>query len=116
MEKNNTITTLTQELKKLSLEKKAPFWKRIATELEKPSRNKRVVNLWKIEKVCKDDETIIVPGKVLGDGNLNKKVTVVALNYSKDAKKKLTDSKVSFMTNQDLMKKNPEAKGVRIIG
>jgi len=115
MEKNNTITMLAKELKKLSIEKKAPFWKRIALELEKPSRNKRVVNLWKLQKVCKADETIIVPGKVLGDGLINKKLTVVALSFSKDAKQKLSAAGVNALSIQDLMKKNPEAKGVRII-
>ena len=43
MKSNPNTRKLVEEKKKLSLEKKAPFWKRIAKELEKPSRNKREV-------------------------------------------------------------------------
>ena len=108
-------TQLVQELKKTAIEKKAPIWKRIAIELEKPSRNKRVVNLYKLEKNCKDGETIIVPGKVLGTGMLTKKLNVVAFQYSNEALEKI--NKVgNAVTIQDYLKKNSQGKGVRIIG
>lgn len=106
---------LVQELKKTAIEKKAPIWKRIAVELEKPARNKRVVNLYKLEKYCNDGETIIVPGKVLGTGVLTKKLNVVAFQYSNDALEKI--NKVgTAVTIKDYLKKNTASKGVRIIG
>ncbi len=108
-------TQLVKELKRTAIEKKAPIWKRIASELEKPARNKRVVNLYKLEKYCNDGETIIVPGKVLGTGVLTKKLNVVAFQYSNEALEKI--NKVgSTMTIQDYLKKNAQGKGVRIIG
>ncbi len=48
-----------------------------------------VVNVGKIEKYAKEGETVIVPGKVLGDGELRKKVTVVAKGFSKKAREKI---------------------------
>ena len=83
--KNPNIQELISELKKLSIEQKINFWKRVALDLEKPTRQRRIVNVWKIDKYAKDNETIIVPGKVLGTGELSKKVNVVAFNFSEEA-------------------------------
>lgn len=84
-------------------------------DLEKPSRNRRAVNLFKIEKYAKENETIIVPGKVLGTGELTKKVTVVAFNFSDSAFKKIKE-KGSVVSIEELLKSNPKGKKVRIIG
>lgn len=106
---------LVKELKQAAIERKTPLWKRVATDLEKPARNKRVVNLYKLEKFCKDGETVVVPGKVLGTGVLTKKVTVIAHNYSADALEKI--NKVGkAVTIKDYLKTKTLAKGVRILG
>lgn len=108
-------TQLVQELKKTAIEKKAPLWKRIAVELEKPARNKRVVNLYKLEKFCKDGETVIVPGKVLGTGVLSKKITIIAFQYSDEALEKINKVGKALLI-KDYVKQGTLAKGVRIIG
>ncbi len=112
---NQQLSTLIQELKKLAIEKNVNLWKRIATELEKPTRQRRIVNVYKINKYSKENETIIVPGKVLGMGGLDHKVEVAALSFSEEANNKISKSGKT-MTINELMKKNPEAKGVRIVG
>ena len=114
--KNQQLKTLITELKKTSIEEKVPLWKRIATELERPTNARRVVNLSRIDQHCKKDETVIVPGKVLSMGKLNKKITIAAYNYSKNALKKIEDSGSKAMTINDLLKKNPKGSKVRIIG
>ena len=112
---NKHLLELIKNLKMLSIEKKVNIWKAIATELEKPTRIRREVNLDRISRVCKDNETIIVPGKVLGSGNLNKKLTIAAYAFSKQAIAKINESgKAIFI--QDLMQKNPTGSKVRIIG
>jgi large subunit ribosomal protein L18e len=113
--KNPELASLIQELKRLSIEKKVKLWKRIATDLEKPTRNRRIVNIYKINKHAKPDETVIVPGKVLGVGELHKKISIAAYNYSEEALKKIK-AKGEALTIQELMQKNPSAKKVRIIG
>lgn len=57
-----------------------------------PSRKSRIVNLYKIEKYSKEGDIIVVPGKVLGIGSLSHKVTVVALDFSKSALKKINNA------------------------
>ena len=61
---------------------------RIMHDLQKPTR-RRIVNVYKIEKYARDGETIVVPGKVLSLGDLTKKVEVVALDFSDEARKKI---------------------------
>ena len=114
-EKNQQIMELVGSLKKLSIENDVKLWKRIALDLEKPSRDRREVNIYKLDKYCKDNETVIVPGKVLGMGDLNKKLNVAAYNFSSQAYEKIKQ-KGKALSIPELMKENPKAKGVRIIG
>jgi len=114
-QKNIEQDNLIVELKKLAINEDVKFWKRIAIELEKPTRNRRVVNISKLNKVTKDGETIIIPGKVLGSGDLNHKLTVCAHLFSGNAKSKISQ-KGKVLSVSELMKQNPKAKGVRIIG
>lgn len=113
--KNDELAKLISDLKKLSIEKKVKIWKRIAEDLEKPSRNRRVVNIYKLDKNTKDKEVVIVPGKVLGTGELSHVVDVAAFSFSDDASKKISE-KGNVMSIRDIMKKNPAGKNVRIIG
>ena len=113
--KNLQVQELVKQLKKLSIEQKVKFWKRIASDLEKPNRQRRIVNVWKIDKYAKDNETVIVPGKVLGTGELNKKVNVAAFNFSDEALTKISKNGKA-LSIEELMKANPKGKGVRILG
>lgn len=115
IKKNPTLAVLISEMKKLSIEQKANFWKAIAEELERPSRNKRVVNLTRINKYAKDNEIVVVPGKVLSSGDIDRKLTICAYQFSEEALKKI-NSKGRAITIQELMKSNPKGNNVRIIG
>jgi len=109
---NQNLVQLIRELKKLSNKEKVNIWKRVAKELERPTRKQREVNIWKINKVTKDNDTIIVPGKVLGEGELDHKVSVAAYQFSEGAKAKISNN----MLIEELMQKNPKGSKVRIIG
>jgi len=113
--RNAELKQLISELKKLSIDSNVKIWKRIAEDLERPARQKRVINIYKLSKYSKNDETIIIPGKVLGTGDLNHKINVAAFTFSDEAKKKISEKGVT-MTLQELMKKNPQGKNVRIMG
>ena len=92
------------------------FWKRIVHDLKKPSRQKRIINVYKIDKLAKDGETIIVPGKVLSVGEITKKVDVAALQFSEGAKQKILDAQGKILTISELFKQNPEGKKIKILG
>ncbi len=112
---NHYLIDLIKTLKKKSTEQKVRIWKAIATELERPRRIRRVVNLERINRVCKDNETIIVPGKVLASGNLNKKLIVAAFTFSQSALNKINE-KGKAISIEELIKINPRGSKVRIVG
>ena len=113
--KNNQLQELIKELKTLAIEKQVDLWKRVATDLERPTRQRRVVNISRINTFTIPDEIVIVPGKVLSGGELDHPVTVAALNFSENAGKKIA-VKGKVMSIQELIRQNPEGKKVRIIG
>ena len=108
---NPELQKLIQELREAWKKNKASIWKKMAEELQKPTRQRRIVNIIRINKHTKPNETIIVPGKVLGTGSMDHKVKVAAWQFSDSAKQKVTP-----ITIQQLMKENPKGKDVRIIG
>ncbi len=113
---NEQLKQLIIELKKKAYSGNAMLWKRIAADLEKPSRRRRVVNLSRISRYTNSGEIIIVPGKVLSSGELDKKITIAAWQFSKDAFDKISKANSKAMTIPELMQSNPDGKNVRIIG
>ena len=91
------------------------FWKRVMHDLKKSTRQKKVVNMYKIDKYARDGETILVPGKVLSVGDLSKKVDVAAVNFSEEARKKIENAQGKVFTIKELFQQNPEGKKVRIL-
>lgn len=112
---NQHLIDIIKTLKKTSIEQKVKIWKAVAMELEKPTRSRRIVNLERINRVCKDNETIIIPGKVLASGTLDKKLTVAAFNFSQQALNKINENG-NAITIQELLEKNPKATKVKIVG
>ncbi len=111
-DKNEALLRLCSELRRLSIERQVGLWRRVAADLERPTRARRQVNLYKIETSANDHETVVVAGKVLGVGELNKKVKVAAYSFSSQARDKLNDRAMSIA---QLMEANPQGKNVRIL-
>ncbi len=112
---NPYLKQLIETLKKKSFELKAPIWKAIAKKLEKPRRKKVEVNLSKIERFAEKNETIIVPGVVLGAGKLTKPVRIAAWRFSDSARKKIELAKGKCLSIEDLLKENPKGSKVKIL-
>ena len=108
---NPELSNLIEELRQLSLSQNVSFWKRIAKDLAKPTRQRRNINLSRINRYTESNDTVVIPGKVLGTGEPNEKVTVAAWQFSQSAKEKLKNN----LTIKELMEKNPKAKKLKII-
>lgn len=65
------------------------IYKQVVKYISRPKRKKIAVNLLKINKIGKNGETVVVPGKVLGNGIIDKNITVFAENFSSNAKEKI---------------------------
>ena len=92
-----------------------PFLLKLADELEKPRRSKAEVDLSKLNRVCNEGETVVVPGKLLSSGILKKKLTVAAASFSMSAVENLEKAGGKVMTIEELIKKNPKGTDVRIV-
>ncbi len=103
------------ELINLLKGKEKGIWKRTAELLALPRRRRVEVNLYKLSKYGDEKKVLLVPGKVLGSGNLDKKITVAAFSFSESAKKALKHTKSKIMDIEELVKENPEGKDVMII-
>ena len=105
------LITLIRLLKKQSNKENVKVWKTLAKSLEKSTRRRARVNLYKIDKYAKDNETVVVPGKVLGVGDIKKNINVAAYRFSDSAQHKIKNK----LTINELLKKNPKGNKVRII-
>lgn len=90
-------------------------WIDVARIISGPRRNRVELNLEKINEVAEDGETVLIPGKVLSQGEISKKIKIVALGFSENAREKLSKEKKDFATIDEEIKKNPDAKGIRIL-
>ena len=88
----------------------------VADELERPRRNRRVVNLSRINRYTKPNDVVVVPGKVLGMGTLDHPVTVAAFAFSKRAKELIEKAGGEAISIKELIKRNPKGSNVKIIG
>ncbi|MEM3794727.1 MAG: 50S ribosomal protein L18e [Thermoprotei archaeon] len=112
---NISLRLLASRLTKHSNIYKRRAWRAIAKELWKPSRQRVVVNLSKIERNNNKGSIIVVPGVVVGSGRLTKPVSVVAYRFSTTAKKKILSSGGQVLTLDELLERNPRGQGVVII-
>ena len=113
---NPVLVELIGTLNKAGRENAAPLWRDIASRLEKPSRNWAQVNISKIDAYVGDGETAVVAGKLLGTGELTKKVNVIAFSASASAKAKVNKAGGKVLTFQEAVKAYPKGQNCRIIG
>lgn len=113
---NPVLIGLIRELKENSIGQKVNIWNKIASDLQRSTRKRRIVNLSKINRYSKENETIIVPGKVLGSGILDHKLTISAYQFSNSAKEKITKAGAKIIPLPELIKESPKGKSIRIIG
>ena len=77
---------------------KRRIWKKVSKKLSGPRRQRVEANLNRINKKTKNNDVIVIPGKVLGIGELNHKLTISCLDCSKSARKKIEDSGSKLFT------------------
>ena len=110
------VASLIVELRKFSNKNEAPIWRSISDKLRKPRRNRSEVNISKINRYSSENDKVVVPGKVLGSGELNHPVTVAALSFSEAAKSKITAANGRILHIQKLMEEEPKGSRVIILG
>jgi large subunit ribosomal protein L18e len=85
----------------------------IAKHLAKSRRSKSPVNLSRLVKMSGKHEALVVPGKVLGAGTVNKSIKVYAWSFSKEARQKIQHAGGHALNFDDLLKDKPKARVVK---
>ncbi|MEE8400850.1 MAG: 50S ribosomal protein L18e [Candidatus Hydrothermarchaeaceae archaeon] len=111
---NPVMLELIKELTLKTYEKDAPIWRDVAKRMLRSSRRAEV-NISRIARFTKKNDTVIVPGKVLGSGIIGHPVTVGAFGFSSQAKEKLKSAGGKYMDIKELMKEVPEGTGIKIM-
>ncbi|HIC99331.1 MAG TPA: 50S ribosomal protein L18e, partial [Pyrodictiaceae archaeon] len=73
------------------------------------------VNVSKINRYTEANETVVVPGKVLGAGRIDHPVTVAAIAFSKSAVEKICGAGGRVIHILQLLEENPRGSKVKII-
>ncbi len=97
------------------LAKKQEKWKVIAEILSGSCKKRPAINLEKLNKESKEGEKIAIPGKILSEGELNKKIKIIGFAVSKKALEKIKKAQSEFILLKDEIKQNPSASGVKIL-
>jgi large subunit ribosomal protein L18e len=113
---NQVVVQMAKELKLASKKNNAPIWSRLAELALKPSSARRTINIGQIDKFVKDNDVIVVPGKILGTGNISHKITLCSFSISTSGAKKVLQSGGKIFSFSELIKSHPTGKGVIIIG
>jgi large subunit ribosomal protein L18e len=112
---NPELIKITRTLRKKSRENKAKIWRDIADRLGRSRQRRVTVNVSHLSRHTKRGETVAIPGKVLGSGEINHPIKVAAFAFSKQAKSKILNAKGKCLPIQELAEKNPKGTNVRII-
>ena len=113
---NAIVLHMAKELKDASKKNKAPIWLRLAELALKPSSARRTVNVSEIDRLTKDGDVIVVPGKVLGTGGMSHKITLCSFSISNSGAQKILGVGGKILSYSELVKNHPTGKGVTIIG
>jgi len=84
--------------------------------LLKSKRRRIAVNISRISRYTKENDEVIVPGKVLGSGTISHPVKVAAFAFSDEARSKIIKAKGECLTIPELAEMNPKGSNVKIIG
>jgi len=99
----------------IKLATKSPTWFKVAHILSGPKRHQIDVNLSQLDKDSKAGDTIVIPGKVLSQGELTKKLRLCALSFSEKALEKMKKTKSEAVTILEEIQKNPKGEGIKVL-
>lgn len=112
---NPKTRRLIKLLRKSSRSNDSTLWRSLSDSLSTPTRQRISLNVSKIEKLAEEGDTVVVPGKVLGFGNISKKVNVAALSFSQSARVKIAETGGKALTIEALISMNPHGKNIKIL-
>jgi len=113
---NQIVIQLAKDLKRASSKNKAPIWSKLSEFALKPHSARRTVNLKRINQLTKENDAVVIPGKVLGTGNISHKITLCSFSISNSAAAKIIESGGKIIKFPEMIEKFPTGKGLILLG
>lgn len=113
----HSTKVLIDRLERKAIKEKQKVWNAIAIKLSTPTRKRAAVNVSKISALCKKfpGKTFIIAGKVLGEGSIEEKASVIALEFSKTAKSAIEESKGEAVLLRQAVEAKVDASKLMIV-
>lgn len=115
-EKNESLEEIITEFRTKGRQENVPLYSALSKKLNRPNRIGYEVNLFKLEKNAIDKGIIVVPGSVLGTGEISKALTVYALKFSKSAEEKIKKAGGKCLPIEDFFEQTIKGKRIMIMG
>ncbi|CCC82292.1 50S ribosomal protein L18e [Thermoproteus tenax] len=109
------LRTLVRFLRIASRKNDAPIWSYLAELIERPRRRRVAVNIGKVDRLASDGDIVVIPGKLLGAGKLEKRVTVAVLSATKSAAESVLRAGGELVSIPELVRRNPKGSRVKIV-
>lgn len=93
---------------------KVGIWKDAAAHLASGAATWPEVNVGRLSRVG-EVAAVFVPGKVLGTGTLERKLSVGAFSFSASARSKIESAGGKALSVEEFVKKFPEGSGVALV-
>ena len=113
---NAQLVETINQLKAQSRDTGAAVWRDVALRLSKSRKNWAQPNLSRVTRYAPEGATILVPGKLLGSGEVTGNRTIAAYSVSSNARAKIEAAGGRVLTYGELMNENPKGNGVIILG
>ena len=95
---------------------KKPVYKRAVKMLSKKTAQLVEVNVGKLDMISSEGSLLLVPGKVLGEGDVSKELHVGAVAFTASAIQKISSAGGEALLIKDFVAKHGDGKGVFLIG
>lgn len=112
---NPIMDNLLYTLRRAHKKSKASLWKDVMERLMKPRSKRPSVNVAKIARLTKEGDKVVVPGKVLGDGEIAHKAIVGAYDYSSKASEKIRRAGGEALSLTEFVRRYGEGHEVHLI-
>jgi large subunit ribosomal protein L18e len=115
LKENDYRMKIGNSLKAHARKSKQHIWKRASEAVLASRKNRPAVNLSQISRSSKEGSKVLIPGKVLGLGSIDHKVTVAAYSFSRNAREKIAASGGSCLNLEEFMESNSNVKDVLLL-
>lgn len=112
---NPNLVKLIEELKKKAYAENAPIWRDLAKRLSRSSKRRAEINISRLSRYTKENDIVVVSGKILSSGTINHAITAAAFGFSKQAKEKISAAGGECISIIELMNRAPKGTNVIIM-